>query len=275
MAIDFKLKDVMHRILVKFYPAYLPDAKKPYTLRTVYQPELDVHEVASKADVYNIHTSPKIIEEGTNAFMELATYLAADGYKIKTPLFTLKVSVPGEYTGEETHLPEGTTPQMRINRGAEARQYISEHVVLQFDGKEENTGYILNTVDTYDGSTDEYLTLANPFEIHGAGLKIAADDEHAADVGIFLEGATSGTRYPVKMSLITTNHTNRLVATCPIVNIVADTEMYIIVRTQSAVKGGGTLLKDVREMKSDFTPKIRFPVITDEEKKAMGLTDNE
>ncbi|MDR2449405.1 MAG: hypothetical protein LBD52_05540, partial [Prevotellaceae bacterium] len=71
MALDFKLKDVMHRIIAKFFPAYLPDAKKPYNLRAVYQPELDIHGIASKADVYNITTSPKVIEEGAIALMEL------------------------------------------------------------------------------------------------------------------------------------------------------------------------------------------------------------
>jgi hypothetical protein len=30
----------------------------------VHQPELDVHGIASKADVYNIQTSPKVINEG-------------------------------------------------------------------------------------------------------------------------------------------------------------------------------------------------------------------
>jgi hypothetical protein len=86
----------MHKIAVKFTHAFLPEAKKPYYLKAVHQPELDVHGIASKAGVYNIETSPKVIEEGLNAGMELIYYLAADGYKIKTPLFNLKIRVPGE-----------------------------------------------------------------------------------------------------------------------------------------------------------------------------------
>ncbi|MDR1227344.1 MAG: hypothetical protein LBK47_10710 [Prevotellaceae bacterium] len=31
MALDFKLKDVMHRITAKFFPAYLPEAKNRTT----------------------------------------------------------------------------------------------------------------------------------------------------------------------------------------------------------------------------------------------------
>ena len=37
MAIDFNVKDVMHKIVVKFIRAYLPDTKKPYNLKAVHQ----------------------------------------------------------------------------------------------------------------------------------------------------------------------------------------------------------------------------------------------
>jgi len=50
MAIDFKVKDVIHKIAVKFIHAFLPDAKKPYYLKAAHQPELDIHDIASKAD---------------------------------------------------------------------------------------------------------------------------------------------------------------------------------------------------------------------------------
>ena len=57
----------MHRIAAKFVHAYLPDAKKPYNLRAVHQIDLDVHGIAGKAEVYNITTPPKVIEEELTA----------------------------------------------------------------------------------------------------------------------------------------------------------------------------------------------------------------
>jgi len=59
---------------------------------------------------YLIGTSPKVIEEGFTAGSVLACYLAADGYRLNTPLFKMKVKVPGEYDGSETHLPHGVYP---------------------------------------------------------------------------------------------------------------------------------------------------------------------
>ena len=111
MAIDFTVKDVMHKIQVKFIHAFLPEAKKAYYLKAVHQQELDIHGIASKADTYNISTSPKTIEEGLTVGLKLIEYLTADGFKIKTPLFTLRLRVPGEYDGSETHLPAEGLPQ--------------------------------------------------------------------------------------------------------------------------------------------------------------------
>jgi hypothetical protein len=114
MAIDFNVKDILHRIQVKFTHTFLPEAKKPYNLKAVHQPKLDIHGIASKADVYNISTSPKVIEDGLTDGMKLICYLAADGYSISTPLFNLKIRVPGEYDGSETRLPEGVFPEVRL-----------------------------------------------------------------------------------------------------------------------------------------------------------------
>jgi hypothetical protein len=83
----------------------------PYNLRAVLQPELDVHGVAGKAEVYNLEADPKVIEEGFTAACELIYYLVADGYKIKTPLFNLRIRLPGEYEGAETGLNEGLHPE--------------------------------------------------------------------------------------------------------------------------------------------------------------------
>jgi hypothetical protein len=251
MALDFKLKDVMHRITAKFFPAYLPEAKKPYVLHAKYQPELDVHDVASKAEMYNITTAPKVIEEGVNAFMEVATYLAADGYKIKTPMFTLKVAIPGEYEGSETHLPEGVMPQGRLNLAPELRKYLRERVELQIDGIEEHTGLIAEIVDSITGETD-IIHAGKLFEVRGAGLKIAADVEHTADTGLFLEDVTTGERTRISTTDIAINEPRLLKAVAPN-SFPGNMKFYVVVRTQSMVVHGSHLLKDVREVKSDFS----------------------
>jgi hypothetical protein len=246
MAIDFTVKDVIHKIAVKFIHAFLPEAKKPYNLRAVHQPELDVHGIASKADVYNIGTSPKVIEEGMNAGLELIHYLAADGFKIKTPLFTLKLRIPGEYDGSETHLPHGVHPVARLQTGAHFRKYLQEHVQVEFDGIDQSDGLIAEARDEATELVDEAATVGNLLTIHGFGLKLEGDEAHV--VGLFFEPEEGGAA--VKTEIIAVNEPRTLKVIVPALE--AGKAYRLKVVTQSSAKGGGALLKKVREMHSEF-----------------------
>ena len=249
MAIDFKVKDVMHRIAVKFVHAFLPDAKKPYNLKAVHQPELDIHEISSKADVYNIATSPKIIEEGLTAGLELIYYLVADGFKIKTPLFSLRLRVPGEYSGSETHLPDGVFPVARLQASADFRNYLKDHVKVDFDGFDSSDGLIAEAVDEATGLTDDVMTIGNILTIHGYGLKIEwADDTVKPNVGVYFQSASGNS---AKASVIAVNEPRTLKVVVP--PMPAGVAYKIMIRTQSSAKGSNHLLKEPRVMESDFT----------------------
>jgi len=248
MAIDFAVKDILHRIQVRFIHAFLPEAKKPYNLKAVHQPELDIHEIASKAEVYNIETSPKVIEEGLRAGMELICYLAADGFRIKTPLFNLKLRVPGEYDGSETHLPQGIYPTARLQTSAAFRKYIRERVTTEFGGIDQSDGLISEAYDEATEMSDEVATIGNLLSIHGFGLKIEADEEHKDEVGLFFEPDCGGA--PVKADIIAVNEPRTLKVIVPALK--AGVQYRLKVVTQSSAKGGGSLVKKVRDMRSDF-----------------------
>jgi hypothetical protein len=248
MALDFVLKDTIHKIIAKFYPASLPGAKKKYNARAVMQTELDIHGVASKASVYNITTSPKVIEEGFLAAVELIYYLTADGYKIKTPLFHASVRVPGEYDGAETHLPDGIRLEVKLTTDNDYRNYIHDHATVVFDGIEESNGLIGEVVDEATGLIDQVITLDNIVTITGYGLKIESDSEHANLVGVFLAAPNFD---PIPVKTIALNEPRTLKVLIP-GNLDMSVEYYLIVRTQSAVKPTGVPLKNMREMITDF-----------------------
>jgi hypothetical protein len=195
-----------------------------------------------------------VIEEGLTAACELIYYLAADGYKIKTPVFTLKVAIPGEYEGSETHLPDGVTPQGRLNLAPELRKYLSERVQLQFDGIEENNGIIAEVIDYATGDVNLNITPDTLFEVRGTGLKIAADDNHADLVGLYLEGVSTGASIKFEPKAFAVNESRTLKAIAPNTSYFSTGEQYhVVVRTQATVTSNGKLLKEVREVKSDFT----------------------
>jgi hypothetical protein len=247
--VDFTVRDVIHNITVKFTQAFLPNAQKPYNLRAVFQPELDVHGIASKAEVYNIVTPPKVIEEGMNAGMELIYYLAADGYKIKTPVFNLRIRVPGEYEGDETHLPDGVFPEGRLQVNAGLQKYLRETVQVIFDGVDTGEGFIAEATDEVTGLTDQVVTLDNLLALHGSGLKIEGDATHAAQVGLFFE-TEAGAR--IKAKAVAVNEPRHLKVIAP-PSLAVGTAYRLVVVTQSSTKHGSSLLKNTREVKSEFT----------------------
>ena len=247
MAIDFKVKDVMHNIIAKFVHAFLPEAKKPFNLRAVHQPELDIHGIASKASVYNLTTSPKVIEEGMNAGMELIYYLVADGYKVKTPLFNLRMRLPGEYDGSETHMPNGLFPAARMQTSAMFRNYLKDKVKVVLDGIDQTDGYIAEVTDEATGIVDEVLTIGNLITIRGWGLKIDGAPENHDTIGLYFESSDGDHR--TKAEIIAVNEPRTIKAIIP--NLPSDTKYRIIIVTQSSAKTTAHLLKNVRELRSD------------------------
>jgi hypothetical protein len=242
-------KDIIHKIVVKFTANHLPEAKKPYTLRAKFQPELDVDGVAAKAVLYNLGISPKTIVEGLKGYCILAYYLLADGYRLKNPLCTIYARMPGEYDGNETSLAEGKRPELRMQTASELRKYIAEKVEVVFDGIDQRDGLIAEALDEKTGMVDDVVTIGNLLTIRGYGLKIESDEQHKAQMGVFFQPAAGG--LPLKAEIVAVNEPRTLKIIAPPA-LSAGTAYYLRVFTQSSAHGSSTLLKEVRDMKSDF-----------------------
>ncbi|MDR2563853.1 MAG: DUF4469 domain-containing protein [Prevotellaceae bacterium] len=248
MPLDFNVTDVAHKIIAKFVQAWLPGAKKQYNAKAVLQPELDIHGVASKASLYNISTSPKVIEEGFLAAEKLIMYLIADNYRIKSNLFRISIRIPGEYDGTETFLPEGIYPEVKLSVSEQLRKYVSDNAEVVFDGVEESDGFIGQVVDEATGSIDNYISPCNIVAVRGYGLKLESDAQHASLNGVFLLDS-EGVERPVKAIAV---NTPRLLKLLTPDSLPSGGEYTLLVRTQSSVKKGSKILKRVREVHSPF-----------------------
>jgi len=180
--------------------------------------------------------------------MELIYYLVADGHKIKTPLFTIKLPVPGEYDGSETRLPDGAFPLARLQTSAAFRKYLKDRVKTDFGGIDQSDGLIAEAIDEATELADEVATVGNLLTIHGYGLKIDSDDAHLNETGLFFE--TEGHGSEVKAEIIAVNEPRTLKAIVP--PLENGNRYFLKIVTQSSAKGGGTLLKNIREMRSEF-----------------------
>jgi hypothetical protein len=247
MSIGFKLKDILHKALAKFTNAWLPNAKKPYNLRTVFQPEIDIHGIASKAEVYNINVDPKVIEEGFTAACELIYYLLADGYKVKTALFNSWLRLPGEYDGSETGLTPGLHAELSMQTAADLRTYIKEHVEVQIDGIDDTEGLIAQALDEHTGLADDVMTVGNLVTLRGWGLKIEGEPAQEPVLGLWFDGPGAATR----AEIIPVNEPRTLKFIVPS-TLTVGKEYGLVIVTQSSAKRGAALLKTRRTLRSSF-----------------------
>ena len=247
MRLNFQVKDVIHSVVVKFIRAFLPGAKKKYYAKAVLQPELDVHAIASKAVLYNIHVPPEVIETGFNAAAKLIYYLVADGYKINTPLFKSRIRVPGEFDATETHLPEGVFPEVKMSVAIEFLRYVQKYAKVIFDGIEDNDGLIGQTVDESTGEVDQIITRENIITLNGYGLKVKSKVGNENEVGIFFR-SSDGTEIRAKAIAVNEPCTLRVVVPS---NLIEGESYSLIVRTQSSAKSSTSLLKYIREVVSE------------------------
>ena len=249
MSIDFEIKDVVHKIAVKFIRAFLPNAKKPFNLRAVKQPVVDIHGIASKAEIYNIHTNPRVIEEGLIAGFQIMYYLAADGYKIKTPVFNLRMRIPGEYNGSETLLWPNTFPVAILQVSADLRKYLREKVTLEFEGMDTSEGFIAEAKDEATGLVNKVMTRGDFLTIRGTGLSIRCDEDRADTSGLFFIPAEGK---PVRALRLATNEPKTLKALIPC-ELIGGVTYHLAVETQSSLRRSSTLLKTPRRTLSNFT----------------------
>jgi hypothetical protein len=250
MPIDFTPKDVMHNLVAKFVPAFLPNHKKPYYLRVEYAPELDIHALASKAEIYDVSVDPNTIEEGLKAASQLIFYCSKDGYKIKLPFANIWIKIPGEYDGYETSLPPGKQPEIRISAPVPFQRYVERNVKVETAGIMADNGLIATAIDNATGDVDSHATINDALIIRGTGLKIGADASNKSYVGVRLQDIVSGEEWPCVLVM---NEPTELRVIVPPAPTDATKHLYnIIVVTQTTVSHGQSLQKELREMRSDF-----------------------
>jgi len=234
----------MQKTIAKFVHNNLPEAKKPYSLITMHQEALDLHGVASKADAYGIGTDPKVIEQGLEEGMKLIAYLVMDGWRVRAPLFNLRIRVPGEYDGTETELPEGVHPVVRLRASSEFRKYVKEHVRIEIDGVAVKNGLISAFLDIDENVTNSIFVPGDQFKLTGTDIMAVGGDP---SVGVYFTPVDSPA-HAVRVTRIARNSRSEIIGICPQTGYQRNK---IVVKTQyygSTVK----FLKTVKTIESSF-----------------------
>jgi hypothetical protein len=122
-------------------------------------------------------------------------------------------------------------------------------VKVEFDGVDQSDGLIAQATDEATELVDEAATIGNLLTAHGFGLKIEGDEGHRDAVGPLFEPEGGGTA--VKTEIIAVNEPRTLKVIVPALEAGKAYDLKVV--TQSSAKGGGALLKKIREMRSEFS----------------------
>jgi hypothetical protein len=126
---------------------------------------------------------------------------------------------------------------------------------VQFDGIDHEEGIIAEVVDEYTGAVDVSATLGSLLTVRGVGLKIEGDALHKTQVGLWFDDKHTP---PVKAEAVAVNEPRMVKVVVP-TTLYSEGEYYLKIVTQSSVKGGGGLLKNVREVWTDFMLTTQSP----------------
>jgi hypothetical protein len=103
-------------------------------------------------------------------------------------------------------------------------------------------------VDEYNGAVDSTATIGNILTIQGLGLKIEGDALHKTQVGLWFDDKQNP---PIKVTAIAVNEPRTLKVVVP-PTVTPGGEYYLKVVTQSSVRNSRALLKNTREVWTDF-----------------------
>jgi hypothetical protein len=136
-----------------------------------------------------------------------------------------------------------------MQSSARFREYIRERVQVQFDGIDREDGIIAEVVDEHTGLVDVVAIIGNILTVQGNnGLKIEGDDLHKTQVGLWFDDKHTP---PIKAEAIAVNEPWTVKVIVP-ATLNADGEYYLKIVTQSSVRNSGALLKNTREVWTDF-----------------------
>ena len=226
-----------------------PGAKKPGGISQKIRRTLNFTKAIRMAPRYGITTSPEVIEEGYTAGMESICRLIADGHVIKIPHFNVLIGVEAEGEGSEG-VPYGELIPLAIFQANPVfRKNLRGRVSIVLEPIIPVDGFIGKVIDNATGLTNESLTPGNALTIYGFGLKIKARASEKDAVGLTFMNITNGLNTKAEDILVNKKHV--LVVTVPPTLTFGVYKLRI--ETYSKVKGWGLLLKEKRQIESEFT----------------------
>jgi len=247
MSIVKEVNEVVHRVRVKLYPSYLPEAEGAYIARTSNEKALTVEDVcAALKNRAGFSGSYSTLVENVKAFFDEAAYQLCDGYAVNTGYFSLFPNIGGLFKSPEDSFSREEHPlTFRLRTSAKLRR-LAQTVNIAVEGLGGKLGSISKFTDKRSKTVNGEITGGGVFVISGKRLKVAGEHE---DCGVYFEMAGEpGSRIKVREDLAE-NSSSKLIGVVPM--LIAPNPYRVVIVTQ--FNGSNSLfLKKPRTITSTF-----------------------
>jgi hypothetical protein len=244
MAIINNVTEVLHRIRVKLYPNYLPNAEGAYIARTDSEATLNIEQVcAALKNRGGYGGDYEDLVEGVKQFFDETAYQLCDGFAVNTGYFSIHPNVGGTFNSVlDIHDHKKHPVSFRYRTNLKLRRLI-EHIGVDIEGVADAAGWIDEFIDTDENAVNTHYKPDNQFVLHGHKIKIAGDDP---GVGVYFVPVDDPTSY-IKVRRIAENSPAKIIGIAPMTGFARNR---IEIRTQFS--GGGSVLKSPRVITSPF-----------------------
>ena len=245
MAIINNVTEVLHRLRVKLYPNYLPNAEGAYIARTDSEASLTIEQVSAALKNRGGYGGDyEDLVEAVKQFFDEAAYQLCDGYAVNTGYFSIHPNVGGTFNStSDTRELKKHPITFRFRTLSKLRRLI-EHIAVDIEGLADTGGYIDEFIDAEEESINSHYLPGNQFIIHGHKIKAIGDDP---SVGVYFVPVNDPSK-TMKATRIAENTSTKIIGVAP---GTGSSPVRIEVRTQFE---GSTskFLKNVRTITSGF-----------------------
>jgi hypothetical protein len=245
MSIINNVIEVLHRIRVKLYSNYLPNAEGAYIARTNNEALLTIEQVCAALKNRGGFTGNyEDLVEYIRQFFDEAAYQLCDGYAVNMRYFSVHPNVGGTFNSvNEAHNGKKHPVTFRFRTRSALRKLV-EHIVIEIEGIADCSGWIDEFIDTDEESINTLYAPGDQFVLHGNKIKVAGDDPAC---GVYFVPVDDPSK-AVRITRIAENNPSKIIGIAPQTQY-----KYNKVEIRTQYNGtSNTFLKSPRNIDSSF-----------------------
>ena len=183
MTVNESISMILHRIRVKLYPNYLPNAKGTYIARTNSEKTLSVEDVCTALKTRGGYDGEygKLVDTVHKYLGEVA-YQLCDGYAVNNSYYSIWPNIGGTFdSANELYDPKKHPIGFRF--GIRSGLYrLLETIRIEVEGLADTNGFIDTFTDDEEQTVNGLYIAGNMFTVHGSRIKLEGSDE---SVGLY------------------------------------------------------------------------------------------